>query len=151
MSRNFWHSDARWTIARVSVVGVLAASIALASGVCAQSAQSGKPHSGAVSGTGASANYMDAGDARRGREVYVKLACYQCHGYEGQGGTSAGPRLGPDPLPAEAMAAFLRVDNGMMPPYTAKLAPDKEVADIVAYLRTVIKPTDIKNIPDFKK
>lgn len=151
MSRSLWRRHSWWMVEGVAAIGILAGGAALASGAHAQAAPAGKPHAGAVSGTSSSAANAGEGDSRRGRELYVKLACYQCHGYEGQGGTSAGPRLGPDPLPAEAMAAFIRVDNGMMPPYTAKLVPDKDVADVVAYLRTVIKPTDIKNIPDFKK
>ena len=57
----------------------------------------------------------------------------------------------PGPLPPEAMAMFIRKDNGMMPPFSSKLVPDKDVADIVAFLRPVATPTDIKNIPDFKK
>ena len=151
MSRSLWRRRARWMVASGSAIGFLASSVALSSGALAQTAQASKPRAGAVSGSSSSAANADEGDSHRGRDLYVRLACYQCHGYEGQGGTSAGPRLGPDPLPAEAMAAFIRVDNGMMPPYTAKLVPDRDVADIVAYLRTVIKPTDIRNIPDFKK
>lgn len=39
-----------------------------------------------------------AGNADTGKKLYVSVGCYQCHGYEGQGG-AAGPRLAPRPLP----------------------------------------------------
>lgn len=90
------------------------------------------------------------GNASRGKELFVKNACYQCHGYEGQGG-SAGARIAPDPLPWQAMAAYIRKPAGAMPPFTSKLLPDKDVQDIYAYLKTVPGPVDLKNIPTFTK
>jgi mono/diheme cytochrome c family protein len=36
------------------------------------------------------------GNAENGRRLYVRYGCYECHGFEGQGGGSAGPRLGPE-------------------------------------------------------
>lgn len=105
----------------------------------AQTAQQDKSSAGTV------------GNAARGKELFVKNACYQCHGYLGQGGSSSGPRLGPDPLPWQAIAAYIRKPAGAMPPFTSKLLPDSDVQDIYAYLKSVPAPVDIKEIPAFSK
>jgi mono/diheme cytochrome c family protein len=91
------------------------------------------------------------GDASRGKDIYIKNACYQCHGYEGQGGSPSGVRIAPDPLPWEAIAAYIRKPTGQMPPYTSKLLPDKDVEDIYAFLESRAKPADINKIPSFRK
>ena len=44
-----------------------------------------------------------AGNAEDGRKLFVSYGCYQCHGYEAQGSSATGPRLGPRPI---AFAAF---------------------------------------------
>ena len=36
----------------------------------------------------------------RGKKDFVEVGCYQCHGYQGQGGP--GGRIAPKPLPLEA-------------------------------------------------
>jgi len=43
--------------------------------------------------------------AANGHMLFVKVGCYQCHGYQGQGG-AAGPRIAPDPLPFDGLAAL---------------------------------------------
>src|SRR5688572_22907069 len=69
--------------------------------VLAQSAQANQPRA----------------DADNGRRVYMKTGCYQCHGREGQGSPATGPRLGPNPSPFTAFAAWVRQPKGDMPPY----------------------------------
>lgn len=102
------------------------------------------------------------GNAQRGRELFVSNGCFACHGYNGQGGSYTGPKIAPDPLPWQAIAAFIRFPRGLiapytnwpfnvMPPFTAKMVPDKDVQDIYAYLKSIPGPTDMKNIPTFKK
>src|ERR1051326_6284402 len=65
-----------------------------------------------------------AGDANRGKDVFVKCGCSGCHDYSGQGGTGAatGPRLIGLPLTLPAFTTFLRspARPQNMPPYTAK-------------------------------
>ena len=46
----------------------------------------------------------DGTDVERGKQIFMRVGCYQCHGREAQG-ASTGPRLGPNPLP---LAAFTR-------------------------------------------
>lgn len=94
----------------------------------------------------------DAADPKRGREIYVKVGCWGCHGYNGQGATAvSAPKIAPDPMPLEALIVFLRkADRTLMPPYDAKGLPDKDVADIHAYLASQPKTADWKTIPLLK-
>lgn len=80
-----------------------------------------------------------APSAARGKQTFMRVGCYTCHGTEGQG-SGSGTKLAPDPLPAEALAQFLRNAAGFMPSYGETILPDSEVADIAAYLQT-IKPS----------
>ena len=47
-----------------------------------------------------------AGDPDRGFETFMRVGCFQCHGTVGQGPIS-GPKLAPDPLPLEALRAYI--------------------------------------------
>ncbi len=85
------------------------------------------------------------GNAENGKRLFTAYACYQCHGYQGQGG-NAGARLAPKPLPLAAMIAYVRKPSGVMPPVTAKVVTDGEIADIRAYLETIPAPPDVKTI-----
>jgi mono/diheme cytochrome c family protein len=90
-----------------------------------------------------------AASAEKGRAAFVKFGCWQCHGFQGQGSvaTSNGKKLAPDPLPWETFSAFVRTSNTGMPPYTAKVVSDDDLADIYAYLQSIPKPADYKSIP----
>jgi ubiquinol-cytochrome c reductase cytochrome c subunit len=87
-----------------------------------------------------------AASAEKGKVAFVKNGCWQCHGFEGQGGV-AGKTLAPDPLPVEAFTAFVRSTNRAMPPYSETMLPDADLADIHAYLSSVPKTADPKSIP----
>jgi ubiquinol-cytochrome c reductase cytochrome c subunit len=58
----------------------------------------------------------------RGRALFTKVGCYECHGYAGQGG-AAGPRIAAR-LPYGAFAAYVRHPAREMPPYTTKVLSD---------------------------
>ena len=93
-----------------------------------------------------------AGDAVNGKKLYIADGCYQCHGLQGQGGSSApvgsyGPRLAPVKLPVMAMRAYLRHPSGGMPPYTVKVLSDSQIDDIYAFLKTIPAPPALKDIP----
>src|SRR5215472_16833578 len=93
-----------------------------------------------------------AGNAENGRKLFIKIGCYQCHGREGQGGSSApigsyGPRLAPPRIPVEAVRAYVRHPAGGMPPYTNKVLSDAEIDDIYAFLKTIAPPRPLKEIP----
>jgi ubiquinol-cytochrome c reductase cytochrome c subunit len=86
------------------------------------------------------------GDADSGKRLFFRNGCYECHGTMGQGGT--GPRLAPRPLAASALTAYIRKPGPGMPPYSAKVMSDAEVADVRAYLATI--PGPLKEIPLLK-
>jgi len=87
-----------------------------------------------------------AASAEKGKAAFVKNGCWQCHGFVGQGGL-AGPKLAPDPIPAEAFVAFVRTTNRAMPPYSEAVLSNDDLADIHAYLESVPKAPDPKSIP----
>jgi len=89
-------------------------------------------------------------NAQNGRKLFVKYGCYECHGYEAQGSNATGPRLGPDPLPLEALKAYVRKPAGEMPPYTEKVVSDQDLADIHAFLESLPQPKPAKDIPLLK-
>ncbi len=87
--------------------------------------------------------------AARGKETYMKVGCHLCHGTVGQG-SNAGLKLAPDPLPAEAIAQFIRGTKGPMPAYSERILPDQDVADIAAYLRSIPAARSADSIPALK-
>ena len=87
-----------------------------------------------------------AASADKGKGLFVKNGCWQCHGTVGQGGV-AGPKLAPEPMPLEAMANFIRNSNRAMPPYREAILSNDDLADIHAYLSSVPTPPDTKSIP----
>ena len=85
-----------------------------------------------------------------GRKLYASYGCYQCHGYEGQGSSATGPRLGPRPLPLAAFSRYVRRPTGQMPPYTTKVVSDSDLAKIHAFLAARPAPPAIDSIPQLK-
>jgi mono/diheme cytochrome c family protein len=99
----------------------------------------------AVGGVALAQGATPKGDAEHGKKIYVSYGCWQCHGYQGQGG--AGPKLAPNPLPYQAVFRQLRKPRGTMPVYTHVTTPDQDVADIYAYLQTMPKAKTVAEIP----
>ncbi|HZP33290.1 MAG TPA: cytochrome c [Candidatus Acidoferrales bacterium] len=91
-----------------------------------------------------------AGDAKNGKALYTTAGCYECHGREAQGGAGTGPRLGPAPLPYQAFAYQVRSPRDQMPPYTAKVLSDAQLADIYAFVRSVPQPPKVDSLPQLK-
>ena len=89
---------------------------------------------------------QSGGNAENGKKQFVKLGCYTCHGYQGQGG-GAGAKLAPNPLAAAALIAYVRHPAGSMPPFTKKVVSDEVLTDIQAYLASVPAPPTAKDIP----
>jgi ubiquinol-cytochrome c reductase cytochrome c subunit len=88
-----------------------------------------------------------AGNAENGKKIFVKDGCYQCHGREGQGSVVTGPRIAPDPVPFDVLSGYVRKPTGEMPPYTAKVVSDHELADIYAFLQSRPHPPAVKDVP----
>jgi len=81
-----------------------------------------------------------ASSIERGRVDFVKVGCAQCHGREAQGSPTTGPRLGPGGLPYQAFARYVREPRLQMPPYTEKILPDAQLADLYAFVQSRPKP-----------
>ena len=89
-----------------------------------------------------------AGDAEKGKTLFVKDGCYECHGREAQGSPATGPKLGPNPLPFAAFSKYVRTPIGQMPPYKSAIVSDEDLANIYAFVRTRPSPADIGAILD---
>jgi mono/diheme cytochrome c family protein len=90
----------------------------------------------------------EAADAARGKILFTeKYGCYQCHGTQGQGSPVTGPRLAPNPIPFEALSAFVRTSSREMPPFREAVLPNEDLADIYAYLQSIKPGPDYKTIP----
>ena len=88
-----------------------------------------------------------AGDAARGKALYMKNMCYTCHGTAGQGGDrGSGPRIAPDTWPWEGFVQQVRHPREQMPRYDAKYVSDPDLADIYAYVKSVKPGPGAKDI-----
>jgi mono/diheme cytochrome c family protein len=88
-----------------------------------------------------------AGNAENGKQLFVKVGCFACHGTLAHGGTTSGPRLaGPPSLSYKAFVAYVR-KPAEMPPYTEKVLSDQELTDIYTFLKSVPRSPDLKSIP----
>ena len=123
---------------------VLAAAGPLAAGAGQQAAPAPR-----TEGTAQQQNAPPPGNAANGRKLFVSFGCYQCHGYEAQGG-SAGARLAPRPIPYAQLLKYVRHPTGEMPPFTEKVVKDSELADIYAFLRAQPPAADVDKIPLLK-
>jgi mono/diheme cytochrome c family protein len=98
-------------------------------------------------GSGAADPSGRVADAARGKQLFMSVGCYQCHGTQGAGGGIFGPRLAPDPLPSAAIIALVRHPRARMPAYTPAVLSDAQIADIAAYLRSIPKGRAAVDIP----
>ena len=78
-----------------------------------------------------------------GQRLFVQYQCWQCHGYEGQGGAAA--PLVPVAYPLEAFSAFVRYTN-LMPAYSPDVLPDGELGQIYEYLSSIPEPPSLEDI-----
>jgi|SRR6266545_1084666 len=88
----------------------------------------------------------DATPADAGAALYKKNGCYECHVNDAQGGPQ-GPRLGPNPIPFPRFVAYVRNPTGDMPPFTAKVISEQDLASIYAFLQSRPAPPPVKDIP----
>jgi mono/diheme cytochrome c family protein len=89
------------------------------------------------------------GDAVNGRKVYLADGCWQCHGRVGQGGLMTGPApiLTQTKMPFAAFERQVRNPVNEMPPYPVALLPDKDLADIYAFLQALPGRRPLKDVP----
>jgi ubiquinol-cytochrome c reductase cytochrome c subunit len=84
-----------------------------------------------------------AGSVENGKKLFVKNGCAECHGLEGQGAPTSGPRIGPNPVPVAAFIKYVRAPKNQMPPYTARVMSDQELTDVRAFLAARPKPAAV--------
>jgi len=87
-----------------------------------------------------------AGRADVGAELYSAYGCYSCHANEAQGGQH-GPRLGPDPITFTRFSWYTRHPTRTMPPYSAVVLSDQDMADIYAFVEAQPQPPPLESIP----
>jgi mono/diheme cytochrome c family protein len=93
-----------------------------------------------------------AGNAQNGKKIFLADGCYECHGREGQGSTQTGAaRIGPPQLDFDGFKSYVRQPSNQMPPYTSKAVPEKDLADIYAFLKSIPMPPKGKDIPLLNK
>jgi mono/diheme cytochrome c family protein len=104
-----------------------------------------------VLGIGQAAWSLDApaGDAVHGKRLFVAVGCYECHGRVGQGGrfNYPAPALAQTQLPLVAFKALVRTGPNDMPAYAEQVLSDQDVADILAFLRSLPGPRPTKDFP----
>jgi mono/diheme cytochrome c family protein len=90
-----------------------------------------------------------AGDAARGKTIYMRDACYTCHGTTGASTSFVGPKLAHAGLTPGQILRQLRHPQAQMPVYTEKVLPDSEAADLIAYVLSLSEgpPPTAKDIP----
>jgi ubiquinol-cytochrome c reductase cytochrome c subunit len=89
------------------------------------------------------------GNLENGKKIFTSYGCYQCHNYDAHGG-GAGPRLAPKPVAWNAFVALVRMPKDQMPPYTAKVVTDQDLADIYAFLLSMPAPPAVDSVPILK-
>jgi len=91
-----------------------------------------------------SAGASEPAKSHADRDVYVAYGCYQCHGYEGQGGgVYGGPRIAPRVWPFAAFAAQLRRPRGSplpMPAFSPAILKEDDLKKIYNYLLSIREP-----------
>lgn len=83
--------------------------------------------------------------ASEGRALFVSQQCWQCHGFEGQGGAAV--RIAPTLYPFEVFAQRVRHTN-LMPAYSPNVLSDEELRKIYEFARSVPAPPAVEDIPE---
>ena len=91
-----------------------------------------------------------AANTANGKRLFEVKACYECHGWRGQGGL-AGARLAQTKLNLQGFRNILRnPPPSNMPSYRAAVLTDQEVADLFAYIQSFPVPEAVEKIPLLK-
>lgn len=97
----------------------------------------------AISVAASAAQEDEAAD--RGKKDYVKMGCYQCHGYQGQGGP--GGRIAPKPVSLEVFTRLVRRPANVMPAYSPKVLSDEQLKRIHKYLESIPEDPEVSTLP----
>ena len=88
------------------------------------------------------------GNAANGKQIYLAVGCFTCHGRSGQGGAYTGPApiLARTALPFEGFKALIRDPSNNMPAYSDVVLSDQDIADVYAFLESLPGPRSPKDI-----
>ena len=91
--------------------------------------------------------YGELNDAEHpaGYRDYVEMGCWQCHGFQGQGGRAS--PLSARLLPYEAFENQVRRPRNTMPAYTQNVLSDERLRAIYSYLEQIPASPDPSDIP----
>jgi mono/diheme cytochrome c family protein len=89
------------------------------------------------------------GDAAHGKQLFLNVGCFTCHGRAGQGGAYNGPApiLAHTAMPFDGFKGQLRSPSNDMPAYSDAVLSDKDIADIYAFVETLPGARSSKDIP----
>lgn len=97
--------------------------------------------------TGALSSAQENGDVANGQQLFNDFQCWQCHGYEGQGG--AAPRIAPTPYPFEAFDRLVR-HTTLMPAYSPNVLSEAQLRQIYAFVQSRPEPPAVEDIPELR-
>src|SRR5215467_5385235 len=88
------------------------------------------------------------GNAANGKQIYLAVGCFTCHGRSGQGGAYTGPApiLARTALPFDGFKALIRDPSNNMPAYSDVVLSDQDIADVYAFLESLPGPRSPKDI-----
>jgi mono/diheme cytochrome c family protein len=88
------------------------------------------------------------GDAENGKRVYLADGCFTCHGRSGQGGAfnRPAPSLAKTEMPFDAFKAQLRDPANDMPAYSTAVLSEREIADMYAFVQSLLGARSVKDI-----
>src|SRR5436190_14185684 len=83
--------------------------------------------------------------AVHGQELFNTYGCWECHGYEGQGGV--GPKLAPRPLAYQFFQEAVRTPLRDMPRYSTAILSNDDLADVYAFIQSIPAGPAAQDIP----
>jgi mono/diheme cytochrome c family protein len=97
----------------------------------------------------AQAQNAPPGDPANGKRIYLRDACFTCHGRVGEGGSYSGPApiLAHTALPFDGFKGQIRNPVNDMPAYSEAILSDKDIADIYAFVEALPGPSSPKDHP----
>jgi mono/diheme cytochrome c family protein len=80
-----------------------------------------------------------AGDAAKGKKIFLTIGCFTCHGRLGQGGAYNGPApiLAHTMLPFDGFKGQIRNPADDMPAFSSAVLSDQDIADIYAFVESL--------------
>ena len=88
--------------------------------------------------------------SERGKQTFMRVGCYMCHGTTGQNNNDAAKALTPNTLQSETIAYFDRLPITNYQSTNKEVLSDTEIADIVEFLKTVPPPPSADSIDILK-